>query len=68
MSKEAIDRDFMRFAVKKALLEMGDPELEKVVSKLQEDHNCEIVDCLEHPEFLKSQRFVICSVIPMSVF
>ena len=54
MSKEVIDRDFMRFAVEKALLKMGDPELEKVVSKLQEDHNCEIVDCLEHPEFLKS--------------
>ena len=57
MSKEAIDRDFMRFAVEKALLELGDPELEKVVSKLQEDYNCKIVDCLEHPEFLKVNAF-----------
>ena len=54
MSRETIDRDFMRVAVETALLEMGNSELEKVVSKLQEDHNCEIVDCFEHPEFLKS--------------
>ncbi len=54
MSKATVDRDFMRFAVEKALLEIGDSELEKVVSKLQEDYNCKIVDCFEHPEFLKS--------------
>ncbi len=61
MSKEKSDRDFIRVAVETALLELGTPELEKVVSKLQEDYNCEITDCLEHPEFLKSTLYDLFS-------
>ena len=36
-------------SVEKALLEMGTSEFDLVVSRLKEDYNCEISDCLEQP-------------------
>lgn len=46
-------RDLITVAVEYALLQMGPPELEKVETRLQNDYNCKIGDCLEHPEYLK---------------
>ena len=46
-------------SVEKALLEMGMPELDLVISRLKEDYNCEISDCLEHPEYLKQ---ILCEL------
>ena len=40
-------------SVEKSLLEMGILELDLVTSRLKEDYNCEISDCLDHPEYLK---------------
>ena len=34
-------------AVENALLKMGLPELELVAFRLKQDHQCEILDCLE---------------------
>lgn len=46
-------------SVEKALLEMGMPELDLVISRLKEDYNCEISDCLDHPEYLKQ---ILCEL------
>ena len=46
-------RELVIIAVEHALLQMGVPELEKVESRLKNDYNCKIGDCLEHPEYLK---------------
>ena len=40
-------------SVEKSLLEIGILELDLVTSRLKEDYNCEISDCLDHPEYLK---------------
>lgn len=48
-----VNRDLITVAVEYALLQMGTPELEKVETRLQNDYNCKIGDCLEHPEYLK---------------
>ncbi|HET6518108.1 MAG TPA: hypothetical protein VFG25_07825 [Nitrosopumilaceae archaeon] len=52
-------RDLITVAVEYALLQMGTPELDKVESRLREDYNCTIGDCLEHPEYLKQ---VLCDL------
>ena len=46
-------------SVEKALLEMGTLEFDLVVSRLKEDYNCEISDCLDHPEYLKQ---ILCEL------
>ena len=46
-------------SVEKALLEIGKPEFDLVVSRLKEDYNCEISDCLEHPDYLK---LILCEL------
>lgn len=48
-----VKRDLITVAVEYALLQMGPPELEKVETRLANDYNCKIGDCLEHPEYLK---------------
>jgi hypothetical protein len=50
---KSMQRDLITVAVEYALLQMGTPELEKVESRLLNDYNCKIGDCLEHPEYLK---------------
>ncbi|HSB50403.1 MAG TPA: hypothetical protein VLC72_03625 [Nitrosopumilaceae archaeon] len=52
-------RDLITVAVEYALLQMGTPELEKVETRLANDYNCKIGDCLEHPEYLKS---ILCDL------
>lgn len=52
-------QDLITVAVEYALLQMGTPELDKVESRLREDYNCTIGDCLEHPEYLKR---VLCDL------
>jgi len=39
-------------SIKKALLQIGAPELEKVTDLLLEKHNCHLSDCYDHPEYL----------------
>ena len=46
-------KSLLVFAVESTLLKMGKPAYEKVVSKLEKEHNCYIPDCHENPEFLK---------------
>ena len=46
-------------SVQKALLEMGVLELDLVTDKLKEDYNCELSDCLDHPEYLKQ---ILCEL------
>jgi len=48
-----IQKNIVTFAVEKAVLELGPPDLEMVENLLKDDYNCEISDCLEHPEYLK---------------
>ena len=51
-SDAQIKKALVAFAVEKALLNMGDPVYQKVVKTLQNDYNCYIPDCYEHPEYL----------------
>jgi len=46
-------------SVEKALLEIGNFELDSVVYRLKENYNCEISDCLDHPEYLKQ---ILCEL------
>ena len=46
-------QELITVAVEYALLQMGKPELEMVKSRLRDDYNCTIGDCLDHPEHLK---------------
>ncbi len=59
MVDNEILKSVITVSVEKALLEMGVLELDLVKSKLKEDHNCEISDCLEHPEYLKE---ILCEL------
>ncbi|MCI4432411.1 MAG: hypothetical protein JHC41_02210 [Nitrosopumilus sp.] len=49
----------IELAIEKALLEMGYPELNLVKSRLKDDYDCGISDCLEHPEYLK---IILCDL------
>ena len=53
MDNQNSKKDLITIAVEYALLQMGPPELDKVTTRLREDYNCTIGDCLEHPEYLK---------------
>ncbi len=48
-----MNRELITVAVEHALLQMGTAELEMVESRLRDDYNCTIRDCLDHPEYLK---------------
>ena len=48
-----MSKTLIELAVEKSLLKMGHPELKLVTSRLKSDFNCNISDCLEHPEYLK---------------
>ena len=53
MYDEPINKALITLAVENALLKMGLPELELVAFRLKQDHQCEISNCLEYPEYLK---------------
>ena len=53
MEDYKIFQSIVTLSVEKALLEIGVVELDLVKSKLQTNYNCEISDCLSHPEYLK---------------
>ena len=52
-NEKDLQKDLITVAVEAALLEMGPPELQKVEFRLKNDYNCQIEDCLDHPEYLK---------------
>ena len=54
-----IFKSVVTVSVEKALLEIGKFELDSVVYRLKENYNCEIADCLEHPEYLKQ---ILCEL------
>lgn len=56
---DEINKNAVFLAVEKALLEMGQVELKMVESKLKNEHNIELSNCLEHPIFLKQ---VLCEL------
>ena len=56
--KEII-KELIALSVEHALLKMGNPELELVKSRLKEEYNCEISDCLKYPEYLKK---ILCEL------
>ena len=41
-------------AIKKALLEIGKPTYDEVVHRLYFEHHCQLSDCYDHPEYIKS--------------
>ncbi len=59
MTRDTTFRSIISASVEKALLEMGNLQLDLVVSKLKEDYNSEISDCLDHPEYLKQ---ILCEL------
>ena len=52
-------KSLVTVSVEKALLEIGKFELDSVVYRLKENYNCEISDCLDHPEYLKQ---ILCDI------
>ena len=52
-------KSLVTVSVEKALLEIGNFELDSVVYRLKENYNCEISDCLDHPEYLKQ---ILCEL------
>lgn len=56
---DEIERNVVFLAVEKTLLEMGQVELEMVVSKLKNEHKIELEDCLYNPTSLKQ---VLCEL------
>jgi len=54
MYEDPINKALITLAVENALLKMGLPELELVTFRLKQDHQCEISDCLNYPEYLKT--------------
>lgn len=52
------DPDLMRralvtLAINQSLLQMGKPELNKVVESLKKSYSCQITDCYDKPQYLK---------------
>jgi len=58
-SHEGSKSDLVTIAVEYALLQMGTPELEKVKSRLKDDYNATVGDCVDHPEYLKK---ILCDL------
>ena len=58
-SGDDVFRSVVTVSVEKALLEVGKFELDSVVYRLKENYNCEISDCLAHPEYLKE---ILCEL------
>lgn len=54
-----VSKHFVRLVIERVLLEMGMPELEQVKLRLKYDYNCELADCLDHPEYLKK---ILCDL------
>jgi hypothetical protein len=54
-----MNKTLIELVVEKVLLKIGYPELELVTFRLKDDYNCEISDCLEHPEYLKT---ILCDL------
>jgi len=59
MNETEMFKSVVTVSVEKALLEMGVLELDLVKSRLEEEYDCEISNCLEHPEYLKQ---ILCEL------
>ena len=45
-------KELLVIALEDALNEMGEPTLEIVTNSLFQQYHCNLVDCLEHPDYL----------------
>lgn len=45
-------KELLAIALEDALNEMGEPTLEIVTNRLFQQYRCNLVDCLEHPDYL----------------
>ena len=50
---DQIHRQAVRFAIEKAILQIGTNDLEKVQSLLRSKYNYDIENCIDHPDALK---------------
>ena len=51
-SEEQIYRDAIAMSIEKALLEFGEPVLDKVSTRLKQDYKASLADCYENPDYL----------------
>lgn len=48
-----IKKALITFSIERALLDLGEPVLQKVSDTLKADYCCYMPDCYDHPEYLK---------------
>ncbi len=48
-----MQKTIVTLTIKNTLLELGTEEFDKVMTMLKKDFNCTLVDCYDHPEYLK---------------
>lgn len=51
--EDKVNKALLTFCIEIALLRMGKPQYEKVLSKLEKEYHCYLPDCDKNPEFLK---------------
>ena len=59
--EDQTDKDLISVIIEQALLRMGNGEYDKVAGKLREKYGCNLTDCAEHPEYLKT---VLAEIFP----
>ena len=50
---DKIKKALICMCIENVLFGMGKPAYERVIEKLNEDYNCYLPDCYEHPEYLR---------------
>jgi hypothetical protein len=51
--EDKVNKALLTFCIEIALLRMGKPQYEKVLTKLEKEYHCYLPDCDKNPEFLK---------------
>jgi hypothetical protein len=49
---DKLRKGLVSLSIEKSLLDMGQPVYDEVVEFLEEEYNCYLPDCYEHPEYL----------------
>lgn len=52
--EKTVMRSLVSLAIEKSLLEISKPALDNITEYLKENHNCQIQDCYDHPEYLRA--------------
>ena len=53
MNTDRMNRDLLRVIIEKNLYDLGPTSVEIIESRLKNDYNCTIGDCIDNPEYLK---------------